>query len=340
MHRTNELFVERLPLAPERPWIGYPISTALVLIGLLTREAVQEVLPLNLPYVTFFPAVIISAFLFGVGPGLAAGVLGGLIAYFYYVLPAEGGHFTVGGGVALAFYTVVVVVDIAIVHWMQRANYKLAVARENNRQLAETREMLFRELQHRVSNNLQVISALLSLHRRAIDDPDASRALDEAARRVGLVGRISRSLYENPDGHRLEPFLRSLVADILQASGRDDITVNLLVGCDPVLPSSASMPMALIIAESVSNAIEHGLAGRDNAAIDIWVQADGGQGIRIEIADNGDGLPRDFSLERSDSLGLRISTALAAQLKGAFHLGPRSGGGAIARLDLPIAEPT
>lgn len=327
-------------MAPERPWIGYPLSIAMVLTGLWIREAVQDVLPLNLPYVTFFPAVILSAFLFGVGPGVAAGMLGGALAYFYYILPAEGGHFTLGGVVAITFYTVVVAVDIALVHWMQRANYKLAVERERNHRLAETREMLFRELQHRVSNNLQVISALLTLHRRGIDDQKAVRALDEAARRVGLVGRISRSLYESPNGQQcLEPFIRSLAADILQASGRDDITVNLHVDCDPDIPSSASMPMALIIAESVSNAIEHGLADRDDAVIDIRVQDDGAKRIRIEIADNGDGLPPDFSLERSDSLGLRIATALAMQLKGAFHLLPGTGGGAIARLVLPVQEP-
>lgn len=337
MHRTNELFIERLPLVPEKPWISYPVSILFVLTGLVVRQAVEVLLPLNLPYVTFFPAVIVSSFLFGVGPGIAAGLLGGILSYVYYILPAEGGHLTPGGVLAIGFYAFVVAVDIALVRWMQRANYKLALERKRNRELAETREMLFRELQHRVSNNLQIVSALLSLHRRAIGDPEAGRALDEAARRISLVGRISRSLYESDSGqHRFEPFLRSLVADIMQASGREDVTVNMEVACDPDLPSSASVPMALVVAESVSNAIEHGLSGRDDAIIDIQVLADGPGKMKIEIADNGDGLPLDFSLERSNSLGLRIATALAAQLKGAFQLLPRPDGGTVARLVVPI----
>ena len=337
MHRTNELFVERLPMVPERPWIGYPVSIAFVLIGLALRLAVDTLLPLDLPYVTFFPAVILSSFLFGVGPGIAAGILGGFFAYFWFILPAEGGEHSLGGMIAIGFYALVIAVDIALVRWMQRANYKLAVERERNRQLAETREMLFRELQHRVSNNLQVISALLNLHRRSVDDDRAGRALDEASRRLSLVGRISRSLYDSHSGrHRLEPFLRSLVADILQASGREDVAVNLDIGCDPDLPSSASIPIALVIAESVSNSIEHGFAARDDAVIDISARHDGEAGMRIEIADNGHGLPPGFSLEQADSLGLRIASALAAQLKGTFHLSSRPEGGALARLDLPL----
>ena len=337
MHRTNELFVERLPLVPERPWVGYPVSIAFVLIGFAARLAVDGVLPPGLPYVTFFPAVILSSFLFGVGPGIAAALLGGGLAYFWFILPVEGGHHGAGALIAICFYALVVGVDIALVHWMQRANYKLAVERERSRQLAETREMLFRELQHRVSNNLQVIGALLTLHRRTIEDERAVRALDEAARRLSLVGRISRSLYDSHSArHRLEPFLRALVADILQASGREDVTVNLDIGCDPDLPSAASVPMALVIAESVSNAIEHGFAARADAVIDIRVRHHGEAGMSIEIADNGQGLPPGFSLERSDSLGLRIASALAAQLKGAFDLSPRPGGGAVARLVLPL----
>lgn len=62
--------------------------------------------------------------------------------------------------------------------------------------LAATRELLFRELQHRVSNNLQMVAALLTVQRRKIADPEAKLALDEASRRLGVIGRISRQLYD------------------------------------------------------------------------------------------------------------------------------------------------
>ena len=337
MHRANELFVERLPLMPGKPWIGYPLSILFIGIGLAIRLGVDAVLPPGLPYVTFFPAVILSSFLFGVGPGVVAGLLGGIISYYWFILPFYDGQHWLGSLLALAFYIMVVAVDIALVHWMQQANYKLAVERERNRQLAEMRETLFRELQHRVSNNLQLVGALLSLQRRTVADERAARSLDEASRRLSLVGRISRSLYDSETGrHRLEPFLRQLVRDILQASGRDDVRVTLDIGCDPDLPPGASVPMALVIAESVSNAIEHGLAERSDACIDIHVMPEGKGGMRIEIADNGCGLPAGFAVEQADSLGLRIASTLATQLRGDYCLLPRPQGGTIARLRLSL----
>src|SRR3546814_6329176 len=98
--------------------------------------------------------------------------------------------------VALGFYGAVVVVGIALINLLQKANFKLAVERERSRALAENRELLFHELQHRVSNNLQVVAAMLSLQRRHVDHDVARRALDDASARLALVGRISRARSE------------------------------------------------------------------------------------------------------------------------------------------------
>src|SRR3546814_9165321 len=128
---------------------------------------------------------------------------------------------------ALVFYGAVVVVDIALINLLQKANFKLAVERERSRALAENRELLFHELQHRVSNNLQVVAAMLSLQRRHVDHDVARRALDDASARLALVGRISRALY-NPsgEGQNVWSFLSTLTADVLEASGRDDIVLT------------------------------------------------------------------------------------------------------------------
>lgn len=337
MHRTNELFVERLPLAPGRRWIGYALALVFVLIGLGMRLSLGRLLPPGLPYVTVFPAVLLSCFLFGIGPGLLAAAAGGFFAYFWFTAPTFGGIGSVNGALALFFYAAAAGVNIIPIHWLQRSNRKLARQRERNRELADTRKVLFHELQHRVSNNLQLASALLTLQRRTVADEQAVRVLDEASRRLMLIGRISRSLYDSETGrHRLEPFLRDLVCDILHASGREDIQLSLDIGCDPDLPSGASVPMALVIAESVSNAVEHGLADRQDARIDIRVAPGEDGGMTIEIADNGRGLPPGFQAEKSDSLGLRIASALAAQLKGGYRLLPRPEGGTVAQLRLSL----
>lgn len=334
MQRNNERFVERLPLVLPRRWHGYALTALLCLMALAVRFAASVVLPSGYPFISFFPAVILSSFLFGVRPGAFAGILCGLLSWYFFIPPVRNFAFDSGVAMALAFYTGVVAVDIALIHFLQRANFHLALERERNRVLAENRELLFHELQHRVSNNLQVVAAVLSLQRRHIDHDGARAALDDASNRLALVGRISRALYDPAqDGQNIDMFLTRLTQDVVQASGRDDISVTVTAPPHLTLESGTAVPLALIVAEAVSNAIEHGLSDR-GGAIEVTLEDLSGS-LSLRIADNGTGLAPDFDLESGDSLGLRIANALASQLSGRFALYPRPEGGAVARLDLP-----
>jgi two-component sensor histidine kinase len=337
MQRKNERFVERLPLATDRPWIAYSASGALSCLALAARLLADPVLPPGFPFVSFFPAIILSSFLFGVRPGVFSSILCGYFAYHFFVSSQMASGQMQSVIVAMAFYSGVCLTDIALVHWMQRANYKLAVERERSRALAANREMLFSELQHRVSNNIQVVAALLSLQRRNVTDEVAGRALDEASSRLNLVGKIGRALYDpSGEGLGIRSFIATLATDILEASGRRDISVDLDVDESIVFPPDAAVPLSLIVAEAISNAIEHGFANGACGAIAVAVrQTDAGR-LHLEIADNGRGLPADFVAEHSKSLGLRIASALAQQLNGTFALARRNGGGAVAMLDIPV----
>lgn len=335
MQRRNEKFVERLPLVLRRPWQAYLLTTAFCLIAFAIRSAAEIAMPVGYPFVSFFPAVILSSFLFGVRPGIYAGLLCGALSWYFFIPPRMGFAFDPGVLLALGFYGAVVAVDIALIHFMQKANFNLAIERERSRALAENRELLFHELQHRVSNNLQVVAAMLSLQRRDVDHDIARRALDDASARLALVGRISRALY-NPsgEGQNIRAFLTTLTADVVEASGRNDIALTIEAPEDLILEPDIAVPLALIVTEAVSNAIEHGLphrAGRIHVGLDM---ADGG--ITLHVTDDGKGIEPDFDLGGSQSLGLRISNALAGQLNGRFSLQRSAQGGATARLDLPV----
>jgi len=334
MQRTNERFVERLPLRLRRPAYAYLLTALICGTCLALRLMASNFLPIGYPFVSFFPAVIFSTFLFGLRPGIFAAILCGFLSWHFFIpLPPEG---IFDGGVALAliFYGLVVGIQIALIHLMQRANFNLAVERERSRALAENRELLFRELQHRVSNNLQVVAAMLALQRRHVDHELAARALDDAASRLALVGRISRALYDpSEEGQDLNAFLTRLTADVVEASGREDIRVTVVAPPGLTLESHVAVPLALIVAEAVSNAIEHGLPNR-GGAITVTLEDMSGN-LSLEIADDGKGISPDFEIDKGSSLGLRIAQALAAQLSGQFALHPRPEGGAIVRLDLP-----
>lgn len=334
MQRANERFVERLPLVLPRPVYAYLLTGLFCLIALSCRLLAEGFLPVGYPFVAFFPVVILSSFLFGVRPGIFATVLCGIISWYVFIPPRMEFALNPAVFLALCFYGLVAAVDIALIHFLQQANVNLALERERSRVLAENRELLFHELQHRVSNNLQVVAAMLALRTNHVDHPQARAALDDAAGRLALIGRISRTLYDPAEeGQDIQAFLTRLTADVLTASGRDDIRVSVEAPRGLTLQSHVAVPLAIIVAESVSNAIEHGLPDR-GGSIAVTLQDSSGA-LSLRIADDGAGLSPGFDLGSGPSIGLKIATALAAQLKGHFALDHGPQGGVVARLDLP-----
>lgn len=320
-------WIERFPVYEDRPWLGVVATLLLVAVAFVAREVADPWLPPGFPYVTFFPVVIVTSFLFGARLGTVAAVICGLLAWYFFLAPRYSFDVTFSVAIALGFYLFVVATDLVLVHWMQSGARTLAAEREANRVLAETRELLFRELQHRVSNNLQVAAALLTVQTRQLADPDARAALAEASRRLELIGRISRQLYD-PSGtaQMLVPFLDDLCRGVIEATGRSDVALTVTgdpaIGIEP----DAAIPTALIVAESVANAIEHGFADERAGRIDVRVLRDTASGeIVVSIDDDGHGLPEGFDGGATSSLGLRIATMLAKSRGGRFDLARAAG---------------
>lgn len=326
---------EHLPLAADRPWVGYGVSVLAVLLASGLRIALEGAIPSGYPFLTFFPAVILTAFFFGRRSGILTALLGGLAAWYLFIEPA--GTFAVNPSilVALLFYLFIVAVDIFLVDLAQVASTRLIEERERNRALAETRALLFDELQHRVSNNLQVIGALLSAQKRRVSDEAARHALEEAANRLTVVGRISRTLYR-ADGEQADmaEFLQRLAEAVLGASGRTDVTCQFNVEPGLTVAAERAVPLALVFTEALSNALEHGMPDRaGRVMVSMRHRADGF--IQLSIDDDGSGLAPDFAMEKLNSLGLGIAQQLARQLGGEFRLAARTDGpGTSARLDI------
>ena len=153
-------WIEQLPLTRHGPLVGLVATLTIFGLAWLIRIAADPLLPIGFPYVTFFPAVIITSFLFGSRLGSLSALLCGLVAWYYFVPPVH--SFGVRGtGVALAFYVFVVITDVALVHGMQTANKQLIKEREINRKLAVAKEQMVDELELRDSERKAAMDALV-----------------------------------------------------------------------------------------------------------------------------------------------------------------------------------
>ncbi|WP_234026324.1 sensor histidine kinase [Qipengyuania thermophila] len=323
----------RFPLAKGRPWIGHAVAVVATLAACALRFALDSSLPTGFPFLTFLPVVILVAFLFGVGPGVVSAVLSTLLAWYFFVPPPNSWVLSDTSVVALLFLVFILAVQVVLIHWMQRANAALDAERRRSDELVSHRETLFKELQHRVGNNLQMIGSLIALQKRRMDDPAARAALDEASRRLGLVGRIQRQLYD-PAGAQLSlaAYIDQICRDVIAASGRDGISYEFVANADASLPPEKAIPTALVIAEALNNSLEHGFGNGGNGKVVASV-ARADNKVEIIVADNGAGLPAGFDIMQAESLGLRIARTLAQSLGGCFTLeAAPAGSGTVARL--------
>ncbi|MBB4659249.1 sensor histidine kinase [Parvularcula dongshanensis] len=306
-------------------------------VSLAVRFVISEDLPPGFPYLTFFPAVILTAFVCGAGPGSVLALACGVAAWYFFV--PEFSSFTLGaqGALALAFYVFIVAIDIVIIHAMKGALHRLDEERERTRTLAESRDTMFRELQHRVSNNIAVVSALLRLERGGVEDPTARRILDEAATKLSLVAKINRRLHD-PAGQSvpLDSFLHELCDEVIQTAGLNDAVRSEVDAAGVTLAPERSVPIVLILTELVANAVEHGFAGGRSGTIAVMVRRTDDRGLTVRVADDGEGLPDGFSLETARSLGLRLVRQLTQQLGGSLTMTSEGAGqGTVCCLVLP-----
>lgn len=193
--------------------------------------------------------------------------------------------------------------------------------------------VLLQEVHHRVKNNLQVIASMLRLQQRDLADDGLKEALDRSIGRVHAMSLVHEILYSRADLARIGigDYLRRLVEYLRGADPRAQAIEIAIEADDTVLPIDASVPLALIANEAITNALKHAFPDRHAGRIDVRVATTDGR-VRLTIADNGVGAGVDLA---SGGFGLRISHALAAQLGGKASLQPAERG-TVFQLDFPL----
>jgi two-component sensor histidine kinase len=205
--------------------------------------------------------------------------------------------------------------------------------RRHERQLL-SKDATIREIHHRVKNNLQTVAALLRLQARRMEVPQARIALEESVRRVSSIAvvheTLSGSLEENVPFDEVADRVLAMIADV----GGSAVTVRRR-GSFGVLSAELATPLAMVLTELVQNAVEHGYDAQQAGSVEIRVERGEGDRLRVQVVDDGRGLPAGFALADSARLGLQIvRTLVGTELGGSLEVESASPGGTVVTVTL------
>lgn len=201
---------------------------------------------------------------------------------------------------------------------------------EDQKQIIEAslveKDSLLKEIHHRVKNNLQMVSSLLSLQTKNTRSKAAIRALEEGKSRVKAMALIHQKLYQNDDLSVIEMqgYIESLINSVQSVYKKGGHNINITIDAEGVeLDIDRAIPFGLILNELVSNSFKYAFPDKvdndGNEKIYIYLNKNGEQGY-FEYSDNGIGLPEDTKIEENSTMGIRLMNRLVNQLQSTLNI--------------------
>jgi len=193
---------------------------------------------------------------------------------------------------------------------------------------AHKKDLLLREIHHRVKNNLQVISSLLYLQSRRVDDQNVVEMFNESSNRVKSMTLIHQKLYQSKDTATINfgEYIRDLIDALFLSYGVDRQTIALKLNIEnAVLSIDTAIPCGLIINEIISNSLKYAFPEGRQGQISVTLQRENGTKFILVVGDNGVSLPKDLDFRNTTSLGLKLVTTLVEQLGGTIELNQQGG---------------
>ena len=318
-----------------KPVLAYGLAVGAFIIALTVRFAVNPYLPLGFPYLTFFPAVMITTFFCGIRPGIVCGTLSVLAAWYWFIAPVNALALDGPAAVAVAFFIFIIASDILIIGVMHGAMGSLVQEQERSAVLLKQQQSLFQELQHRTANNLSFVGALLQMHkRRSSDQPEVVAALDDASARLHTMSSVHRRLYDPSSAELpIAGYLRDLLVDVIEGAGRSDILLDVTSSVQR-MELNRLLTVSLVVVEVAVNSAKHAVVSDGPCRLSVQLDPVGeGEDLLLSMRDNGPGFAPDFDPANSNRLGFRILKSFARSLDGT--LGFRNDHGAVTEIRFP-----
>jgi two-component sensor histidine kinase len=318
------------PAAPHEPLGRYATALMLVLVGFVGRLALEPVFGDNHTYTVFYPVVIVAAYFLGAGPAILAAAASIAVAYWCFAQPTLAWKADFSALTTMSFFAFTSGVSIYFITGMARALRELGAAQRRAEDLAESHADLFRNLNERVTNHLQLVAALLQLQARDERDPTVGRALSEASARTLLISRAHRALGGEVDKTLdFDTFAKQLLDATLAARGGALVQVQM----DPQgarLTLDEATSVAIVMLECL-----HARLQLDTPAVLRIGLRRGDREAKLTISESA-GIG---AMPATPDLRLYLIEAMVEQLGGRFS-SKTDDHEAISELVFPIVKPT
>lgn len=203
------------------------------------------------------------------------------------------------------------------------------VLERKNKQISEAlkdKELLVREVHHRVKNNFQIVSSLLELQSRGIEDEKARLLANEGQNRVKSMALIHQKLYQNEDGLIVfDEYIHLLVRELTSMYASEKEVETKVNAQNIRFDVDTAIPLGLIINELVTNSYKYAFTNGCKGMLGIVINRIDKENFSLVVWDNGLGLPPNYELRKAKSLGLRLVTRLVKQLQGEINLTNQNG---------------
>jgi two-component system, chemotaxis family, CheB/CheR fusion protein len=202
----------------------------------------------------------------------------------------------------------------------------------------EEKELLLRELHHRVKNNLQLVTSLLGLQADSLHDPAVQQAFEESQRRIQSMALVHEQVSQSSGFSHIDmrAYIRRLALGLLQAyapEGRIGLNIE---AEDVTVDIDTAIPCALILTELLANALQHAFTAGQQGEVSITWRADGEDHLLLRVQDTGIGMPPEVDFANMDSLGVTLVQSLVSQIGG--HIQVDRAGGTTITIRFPAVQ--
>jgi two-component sensor histidine kinase len=224
-------------------------------------------------------------------------------------------------------------------HARERTEVELRASRDRFESLAAEREVLIHEINHRIANSLQLVSAFLRLQVNAATNADAKAALSNAMARVGAIGHVHRQLYSANDVRSVDlgRYLENLMSDLRQAVGQTASSTELVVKADPVATTTdRAVSIGMMVTELVLNALKYAYPEGRPGQIRVFCRRGPDHALELTVEDDGIGV-ESGAPAKGGGLGERIIGMMAQKLQAKVAQDPTHRG-VRTTIQIPAAE--